>query len=382
VLRAQDLGSLGIGSPIYFRRLQAGQVIAYDLSPDGNAVDLKIFVNSPYDKFVNPGTRFWNAKRHRRRGRSGGVEVHTQSLIALLAGGLAFETPSYAGAAGGPAAADTAFTLYDDKATAMKQPDPVSQRYVLYFNESLRGLSVGAPVTLLGLPGGEVVDVGLDLEPVNGVIRGRVEIVTFPERLIARLNRQQAGAGDALAKSRQQRRALMQRLIEQRGLRAQLRSGNLLTGQLYVALDYFPDAPRQRSTGARRCRPCRWSRAPCLTSKRSSAASSRSSRNCRSNRLEPTRRRRSLPSIQRSRARPRQLSQHRHEPHSGSEKQPSTSCARLSRPPTCCSQTPTRRCLARMPRPSRSCATPCRRSSAPPGRCACWPTISIVTPKP
>jgi len=243
VLRTQDLGSLGIGSPIYFRRLQAGQVIAYDLSADGNAVDLKIFVNAPYDKFVNPGTRFWNASGVDVSLGAGGVEVRTQSLISLLAGGLAFETPSYVVAAG-PAAADTAFTLYDDKATAMKQPDPISQRYELFFNESLRGLSVGAPVTLLGLPGGEVIDVGLDLEPGSGIIRGRVEIVTFPERLIARLNRQQAGSGDALAKSPQQRRALMKRLIEQRSLRAQLRSGNLLTGQLYVALDYFPDAPK------------------------------------------------------------------------------------------------------------------------------------------
>ncbi len=234
VLRAQDLGSLGIGSPIYFRRLQAGQVIAYDLSADGNGVDLKIFVNSPYDKYVNAGTRFWNASGVDVSLGSGGVEVRTQSLIALLAGGLAFETPSYAGAAG-PAAADTAFTLYDDKATAMKQPDPVSQRYVLYFNESLRGLSVGAPVTLLGLPGGEVVDVGLDIDPLSGIVRGRVEIVTFPERLIARLNRQESGRGDALAKSQQQRRALGG---------SQLRSGNLLTGQLYVALDYFPDAPK------------------------------------------------------------------------------------------------------------------------------------------
>ena len=245
VLKAENLGSLGIGSPIYYRRLQAGQVIAYDLSADGTAVDLKIFVNAPYDKYVNPGTRFWNASGVDVSVGAGGVEVRTQSLIALLAGGLAFETPSYAGAAG-PAAADTAFTLYDDRATAMKQPDPVSQRYVLYFNESLRGLSVGAPVTLLGLPGGEVVEVGLDLDPATASIRGRVEIVTFPERLIARLNRQQAGTGDALAKSQQQRRALMQRLVEQRGLRAQLQSGNLLTGQLYVALEYFPDEPKAK----------------------------------------------------------------------------------------------------------------------------------------
>jgi paraquat-inducible protein B len=245
LLKTENLGSLGIGSPIYYRRLQAGQVIAYDLSADGKAVDLKIFVNAPYDKYVNPGTRFWNASGIDVAIGAGGVEVRTQSLIALLAGGLAFETPGYAGPAG-PAPADTAFTLYDDRATAMKQPDPVSQRYVLYFNESLRGLSVGAPVTLLGLPGGEVVEVGLDLDPATAAIRGRVDIVTFPERLIARLNRQQAGTGDTLAKSQQQRRALMQRLVEQRGLRAQLQSGNLLTGQLYVALEYFPDEPKAK----------------------------------------------------------------------------------------------------------------------------------------
>jgi paraquat-inducible protein B len=245
VLKVENLGSLGIGSPIYYRRLQAGQVIAYDLSADGRSIDMKIFVNAPYDKYVNPGTRFWNASGIDVSVGAGGVEVRTQSLIALLAGGLAFETPSFADGAG-PAAADTAFTLYEDRATAMKQPDPISQRYVLYFNETLLGLSKGAPVSLLGLPAGEVVDVGLDLDPATGSIRGRVEVATFPERLIARMSRQQAATGAALEKSQQQRRALMEQLVERRGLRAQLRSGNILTGQLFVALDYFPDAPKAK----------------------------------------------------------------------------------------------------------------------------------------
>lgn len=245
VLKAENLGSLGIGSPIYYRRLQAGQVTAYDLAADGRSIDMKIFVNAPYDKYVNPGTRFWNASGVDVSVGAGGVEVRTQSLVALLAGGLAFETPSFAAAAG-PAAVDTGFTLYEDRATAMKQPDPISQRYVLYFNETLRGLSKGAPLTLLGLPAGEVVDVGLDFDPATGSIRGRVEIATFPQRLIARLNQQQAATADAFAKSQQQRRALMERLVERRGLRAQLRSGNLLTGQLFVALDYFPDAPKAK----------------------------------------------------------------------------------------------------------------------------------------
>jgi len=245
VLKANDLGSLGIGSPIYYRRLQVGQVIAYDLSSDGAAMDIKIFVNAPYDKYVTPGTRFWNASGIDVSVGAGGVDVRTQSLVALLAGGLAFETPPSAAKAE-PAAANAVFTLYSDQPTAMKQPDSISARYVLYFNESLRGLSVGAPVTVLGLQGGEVTDVGIDVNPATMNIRGRVELVFFPERLVARLARKQAAVGETIERSLQQRHAFVQRMVEQRGMRAQLRSGNLLTGQLYVAFDSFPNAPKAK----------------------------------------------------------------------------------------------------------------------------------------
>ena len=243
VLKAENLGSLGIGSPIYYRQLQAGQVIAYDLAADGKAVQMKVFVNAPYDKYVNPGTRFWNASGVDASIGAGGVEVRTQSLIALIAGGLAFDTPPFVATAE-PAAANTVFTLYTDQATALKQVDAISTHYVLYLNESLRGLSVGAPVTLFGLPAGEVTAVGLDLDPATLRIRGRVDLVSFPERLVASLRAKQTAVGEALIRSAQQRHALMQRLVEQRGLRAQLRSGNLLTGQLFVAFDFYPNAPK------------------------------------------------------------------------------------------------------------------------------------------
>jgi paraquat-inducible protein B len=245
VLKANDLGSLGIGSPIYYRRLQVGQVIAYDLSSDGSAMDIKIFVNAPYDKFVNSATRFWNASGIDVSLGAGGVEVRTQSLVSVLAGGLAFDTPPFAAKAE-PAAVNTVFTLYNDQSTAMKQPDSISVRYVLYFNESMRGLSVGAPVTVLGLPGGEVTDVGIAIEPKTMRLRGRVEIVFFPERLVARLSQKQAAVGETIEKSLQQRHAFVQRMVEQRGMRAQLRSGNLITGQLYIAFDSFPDAPKAK----------------------------------------------------------------------------------------------------------------------------------------
>jgi len=244
-LRALDLGSLGIGSPIYYRRLQAGQVIAYDLAGDGDVVDVTIFVNAPYDRFVNPNTRFWNASGIDVSAGAGGVNVRTEGLVALLAGGIAFDTPSFAPKAE-PAAARTVFILNSDRATALKQPDAVSARYVLYFTESLRGLSVGAPVTLLGLPAGEVTAIGLDLNPSTKNLRGRVDIVSYPERLVGRLQQNQAGLGQALLKNTAERHALVQYMVEQRGLRAQLRSGSLLTGQLYVALDLFPDEPKAK----------------------------------------------------------------------------------------------------------------------------------------
>jgi paraquat-inducible protein B len=243
VLRAENLGSLGIGSPIYYRRLQAGQVIAYGLAADGKRIEITIFVNAPYDKYVNTGTRFWNASGVDASIGAGGVEVRTQSLIALIAGGLAFDTPPFVATAE-PAAANTAFTLYTDQATALKQAEAISTHYVLYLNESLRGLSVGAPVTLFGLPAGEVTAVGLDLDPATLRIRGRVDLVSFPERLVASLRAKQTAGGEALIRSAQQRHVLMQRLVEQRGLRAQLRSGNLLTGQLFVAFDFYPNAPK------------------------------------------------------------------------------------------------------------------------------------------
>ena len=243
VLRAENLGSLGIGSPIYYRQLQAGQVIAYDLTADGKSVQMKVFINAPYERYVNTGTRFWNASGVDVSLGAGGIDVRTQSLVSVIAGGVAFDTPPFTTVAEA-AAADTVFTLYADKATAMKQPDSIATHYVLHFNESLRGLSVGAPVTLLGLPAGEVTDVGLAIDPATMHIRGRVEIVSFPERLVARLGANKAAIGKMFEGNMQQRQAFMQRLVEQRGLRAQLRSGSLLTGQLFVAFDLYPNAPK------------------------------------------------------------------------------------------------------------------------------------------
>jgi paraquat-inducible protein B len=243
ILQAGSLGSLGIGSPIYFRRLSVGQVIGYDLAPDGKSVDIKIFMNAPYDRYITSDTRFWEASGIHASVGARGVSVQTESLLSILAGGIRFETPPSA-LAGEPAPEKSVFTLFDNRDAAMAPTMSQSERYVLYFKESLHGLSVGAPVSMLGLPVGEVTDIGLDFVRETRSIRTRVEIMTYQYRVLRHLGKTDVALLKTL--SREERNKMMQHLVEERGMRAQLRTGSLISGQQYVAIEYFPDAPKAR----------------------------------------------------------------------------------------------------------------------------------------
>ncbi|WP_349570543.1 intermembrane transport protein PqiB [Azotobacter salinestris] len=239
VLRSTDLGSLAMGSPVFFRRLQVGQVVGYQLDGNGRGVSLKIFVNAPYDRFVTDNTRFWNASGIDIRLGAGGIEVDTQSLASLLLGGVAFETPEESTAL--PAAApDTRFELFADRTRAMRNPERDVLRMVLLFDESLRGLEVGAPVDFQGIALGEVSAIRVELEPDSQRIVMPVEVSLYPERLRLRSREK-----DRPRLSDEGRKRFLEQLVAS-GLRAQLRSGNLLTGQLYVGLDFFPRAATAR----------------------------------------------------------------------------------------------------------------------------------------
>lgn len=240
ILQADNLGSVGIGSPLYYRRLNVGQVIGYDLAGDGKALHIKIFVNAPYDKYVTNETRFWEASGIDVTMGASGINVDTQSVVSMLVGGIAFETPSLLKELK-PADANAAFTLFRNRATAMAEHETVITPYVLYFNESLLGLSVGAPVTYRGLPVGEVTAVGLEYDQAKDFIHPRVDIQLYPARFMAHVKK--SAALEEQARSESGRHVFMQKLID-KGVRAQLRSGNILTGQLYVAFDNFRGVPK------------------------------------------------------------------------------------------------------------------------------------------
>jgi paraquat-inducible protein B len=206
-------------------------VVAYELDDDGRGVTLRVFINTPYVKFVGTNTRFWHASGLDMQINASGLTLRTQSLATILLGGIAFGAPE--DEMGSAAPENTAFTLAGDEAFAMKQADGTVQNMVLFFDQSLRGLSPGAPVDFRGVVIGEVKSVGAEFDRDERAFRMPVMIQIYPDRL------RRQGA-ETQKDSPAQQQALTKFMIG-KGLRAQLRTGNLLTGQLYVAIDFFPN---------------------------------------------------------------------------------------------------------------------------------------------
>jgi paraquat-inducible protein B len=239
VLHTDDLGSLDIGSPVYYRRIPVGRVVSYDLDKDGKGISIGIFVDGPNDKFVTVSTRFWNASGIDLSLGAGGLKVNTQSLASVLAGGIAFLDPRGPHDST-PAAELTSYQLFADQATAMAPPDGEPHYFRMRFEQSVRGMAVDAPVEFLGINIGKVVSVNLDYDEKTQRFPVIVGAVVYPQRLGKAYDKLVA-----LAKARGENPDMSQllgRMVGQ-GLRAQARTGNLLTGQLYVALDFVPHTP-------------------------------------------------------------------------------------------------------------------------------------------
>jgi paraquat-inducible protein B len=240
-LRASDLGSLDVGSPVYYRRISVGQVIGYQLDSTGHYVNIQIFVDAPNDRFVTADTHFWNASGVDFTLNADGLKVRTQSLLSVAVGGIAFgqkndDAPS------APAKADTTFTLFNNQSVAEATPDGDPFPVVMRFDQSIRGLGVGAPIDFNGVVLGQVDSITMDFDTRTKQFFAVVYANLYPQRLGPVYERVRAFAeredGNDPAHPGER---LLASMVEH-GLRAQLRSSNLLTGQLYVALDVFPRA--------------------------------------------------------------------------------------------------------------------------------------------
>jgi paraquat-inducible protein B len=228
-LKAEKLGSFSFGSPIYYRGFKAGQVLGFELEDDNKTVTVHIFINEPYDALVREHSRFWNVSGVRVTVDANGMDLRTESLETLLQGGLAFDTPATL-ETGPPAKEGTIFALFADDEAVEKASFVERERVIAYFDGSVRGLSVDAPVEFRGIKVGSVVDVKMEFDRSKMAFRIPV-LIEFESGRISVI-------GERFDNTRQAMKALIDM-----GMRAQLQTGSLLTGQLFVGLDLFPDTP-------------------------------------------------------------------------------------------------------------------------------------------
>ncbi len=240
VLEAKHLGSLGTGSPVYYRDVEVGQVLSYELGAGLGPVTLRVFVREPFDKFVHAETQFWNASGISLTVGAEGMRVVLQSLQTLLSGGIAFATPSNSEEAASPEGAS--FKLYDDKTAA---DDAFYQQripYVTYFRSSVQGLSSGSPVQISGVRVGSVSDVRLVYDPDARAMVARVAFDLQPQRILSKNGAEQARATGDVVKA-----------FSGGTMRVTLESSNLLTGTRDLSIEYAMgaagttvlDAPRE-----------------------------------------------------------------------------------------------------------------------------------------
>lgn len=236
VLTTPSLGSLDRGSPVYYQGIQVGQVIGYEFNPEGEGVHVQVFVDAPYDQYITDSTRFWNVSGVNMSVDAGGFTVRTHSLVAALAGGVAFERSTMG--ANHPVSPNTYFELFRSQTEALAEPDGVAVPLQFHFYQSTRGLQAGAAVEFRGLELGNVTDVQLEYDSDKQSFYALVKARIYPQRLGSVYNHVALAArkgDDPLA-------SLIAPMVKH-GLRAQMRPANLLTGKQYVALEFFPKAP-------------------------------------------------------------------------------------------------------------------------------------------
>jgi paraquat-inducible protein B len=235
LLTASRLGNISLGSPVFFRDLDAGEVLGWDLGNMAETVTVHAFVRAPYDQYVHDNSRFWNDSGAKVALGPNGLQLQLDSLRAVLLGGIAFDTPNQ-GRGFAMSSENRVFPLYDSEDAADSAAFPRRLKFLAYFQGSVAGLAPDASVTLHGIKIGEVSSVGLQYDKSIDSVVAPVHFAVEPER-IGELNLPSGGDLDATMRD-----------LVRRGLRVKLDSASLLTGQKQLAMDIYPDAPADTLT--------------------------------------------------------------------------------------------------------------------------------------
>ncbi|MCC5855278.1 MAG: intermembrane transport protein PqiB [Idiomarina sp.] len=236
-LKAVDAGMLGLGDPVLYRGYTVGRVEHIDFDPSARMMTYQLFIQSPYDSLVTENARFWMSSGAKLDLDSQGVRVEIGSLESLIGGGVSFAVFDE-GSSGAQVANAASFTLYDSEEQARQARFTEVIYFLVLLEDSVRGLNQGAPVEYRGVRVGTVEQVPYrgDIGPTSSLLEMKIPVlIRFePERLGGRVTDQ------VLAEWQTQ----LQMMFGD-GLRASLRAGNLLTGALFMDINFYPDEPHQ-----------------------------------------------------------------------------------------------------------------------------------------
>jgi paraquat-inducible protein B len=232
-LTAEKAGSVSAGDPVLFRGYTVGRVETETFDTDSKLMTYGVFIEAPYDALLTNTHRFWDVSGISVKAGADGIHADSVSLETLLIGGVEVGRPTGI-PLGTPAEAGDVYRLYNDFASVNDRPYRYSIEYVVRFAQSLRGLQPGAPVEYRGLPLGQVERVMLN------EMSSRIGTAGQPIPILLRLE-----PGRFVLPDSPEGVETMKKTIDEaveKGLRASLSTGNLLTGGLYVSMDFFPNA--------------------------------------------------------------------------------------------------------------------------------------------
>ncbi len=233
VLDSDKAGQLNPGDPVLFRGYRVGSVETSNFDTGKRAMRYQLFVAAPYDRLITTNVRFWKDSGIAVDMSASGMRVEMGSLATLFSGGVSFDVPEGRDL-GKPAENKAEYRLFDDQRSIQDSLYNDHVDFLMFFNDSIRGLQPGAPVEFRGIRLGSVAEAPYLVPGINQALNTDYRIPVLiriePDRFISRL-----GGDFNLEQHLQQGK--------KHGLRASLKTGNILSGSLYVDLDFYDNPP-------------------------------------------------------------------------------------------------------------------------------------------
>lgn len=224
--------SLRVGDPVTYQGYTVGRVEATEFLEDTQKVHHQLFIQKPYDTLINSSTRFWSAKGINLELGASGFKLDVASLEALISGGVTFGVMEELPAT--PIEPEKIFKLFANEESARQGMFSDSIEFVLLVEDTVRGLTKGAPVEFRGIRVGTVKEVPWRFTSPERRIRDNFAIPVLISIEPQRLDGQEKIDLEAWHKRLQN--------IVSNGLHATLKSANLLTGALFVDLNFKRDS--------------------------------------------------------------------------------------------------------------------------------------------